>query len=1119
MTHLHIRVLGDFGLTYDGESVVGMNTARLQSLLAYLVLHRDAPQLRQRLAFLFWPDSSEAQALTNLRQLLHHLRRGLLGAELFLCADASTLQWRADSSFTLDAAEFEEAVGRADEAERNADQASARMALERAAQLYRGDLLPGCYDEWIEPERQRLRQMFTGAQERLVRLLEDWRDYDFAIDHARRLLRHDPLHEAGYRTLMRLHAVSGDRTRALSVYDACAAALQRELGVEPGTVTRQAYELLLKADSHEALRSAPLAPVAGPALVGRRQEWERLQAAWRAAARGRSHFVLMLGEAGIGKTRLVEELRRWARQQGIATAGTRSYAAEGQLAYGPLTEWLRADVLKESVSGMDEVWLTEVARLLPELLTERPGLPQPEPMTEGWQRQRLFEALARSVLSGERPLLLMIDDLQWCDRETIEWLHYLLRFEPAARLMVVGTVRSEELEQDHPLASLLSSLRRGEQVTEIELGPLEADETVSLAEQAAGRKLDSDLTTHLHMEAEGNPLFVVEAVRAGLFDRTFEYKEQGAEAPVGSTGSPSHPLPPKVRAVIESRLDRLSSPARELVELAATVGREFTVEVLFWAGDNEEDILVQVLDGLRQVRIMRENGAEAYDFSHDKIREVAYARLSPARRRLLHRRVAQALQQIHAAGSSAGPEQDTRGVSGQLAAHYERAGRLDQAIPNYQRAAEVARGLYANEEAIRLLYRGLALLDALPESVERDERELALQTALGVPLVAIKGYGATEVTRVYNRALALGRVLGKPEEPPVLRALAIAALVRGDLRQARELGEQLLELARSVGDSMPHVEAYYVLGVTSFWRGEFAAAREQLEGAIAHYEPRQHRSHVALYSQDPKVICLSRLAYTLWYLGYPDEAVIRSQQALDLARELSHPYSLAYALNFATWLHNDLRNEQEARRQMEAGATLSGEQRLGFLQPMGIIFRGWVLVEQGEVVAGIDRIQEGLNAYGASGQDLYRPYALSLLARAYGRAGEPERGLTALTEALTMVQRTEERFWEAELYRLRGELLLARGEYNAEVKDSFVRALEVSRGQGARSLELRAALSLARLWGSLERLEDRVEVRWRLKEVYDQFTEGLDTADLQEARALLEELDREDNRSQQDRRV
>ena len=407
---LHLRLLGDFSLLYNDKQVTNLNTMRLRSLLTYLVLHRDVPQQRQHLAFLFWPDATEAQARNNLRQLLHQLRQVFPDVEHFLSTDAHMLYWHPITPCYLDVAAFEQTLTLADAATRQHDQHALQDALEQADNLYGGELLPGCYDEWILPERERLRQRHRQVLEHLLRLFEGRSDHITAIRYAQRLLALDPLSEDLYRRLMRLFSLNNDRASALHVYHTCVTTLQREMGVDPDPATREAYERLMQQEmpAIAAIVHQPLL-AATPTLIGREREWEALQDAWhRATTAEPPHFVLMTGEAGIGKSRLAEEFLLWARQQGAVTAKARSYAAEGQLSLAPVTDWLRSDGLRSKLRQLDEVWLTEVVRLLPELLAEQPDLPRYESVTEYGQRQRFFEALALAVL-GHPTAITLVD--------------------------------------------------------------------------------------------------------------------------------------------------------------------------------------------------------------------------------------------------------------------------------------------------------------------------------------------------------------------------------------------------------------------------------------------------------------------------------------------------------------------------------------------------------------------------------------------------------------------------------------------------------------------------------------------------------------------------------------
>jgi len=1098
---LHIHLLGEFRLTYDATPIESINTPRLQSLLAYLILHRQAPQARTHLAYLFWPDSSEAQARTNLRKAIYRLRQALPNAEAFLNIGDQTIQWRSHAPFRLDVAEFEDAVARVNQLQQAKRQAEVLILLEEAVNLYRGDLLPTCYDEWLLAERERFRHWFFRHLEQLIQLLEDQRDYSTAIRFAQRLLRHDNLHEATYRRLMRLYALSGDRARALRVYHTCATVLQRELAVEPGPKTREVYEGLLKMNLVAAPGPAsPTILVAESPLVGRQPEWQKLKAAWRMANQGQAHLVLVTGEAGLGKTRLVEELQAWVGHQGMATVISRSYAAEGRLAYAPVTDWLRSDIFQTKLTALNEIWLTELARLLPELLVKYPHLPRPEPLTESWQRHHLFEALARAVLAvaGDQPLLLVIDDLQWCDPETLAWLRYLLRFEPQARRLIAGAARSDEVDDNHPLSLLLLDLRRTGQLSEIELEPLEEAETTTLARHIAGQSLDPALAAHLYQETEGNPLFVVETVRMELS------RGAKAQAVKEETFTPAPPLPrtpaplpPRVQAVIQARLAQLSPQARDLACLAAIIGRAFTFEILVQATDFNEDILVRGLAELWQRRIIREQGRDGYDFSHDKIRDVVYAGLSLARRRLLHRRVAQALESVYTS--------DLDAVSGQVAAHYEQAGLPAQAVPYYQRAAQVTHRLYANDEAINYFNKALALLQTVPESSERDQSELDIQIALGPILMNRKGYAAPEVEKVYLRAWELCQRIDKgPQLFPVLWGLHEVYLFQGELQKSTELGEQCLHLAQSLQDPDLLLQAHHALWGSLFYLVKLTAALEHTRQGVALYNPEQHHSQTFFYGGHDPGVCSRVIAVKiLWLLGYPDQALQIGHEALALAQELSHSHSLAQAMGTVAMAYQFRREAQAAQEQAEAVITFATEKNNPSMLSQGMILKGWALANQGQVEAGIAQLRRGLTVHQSLGMAVEQLHFSTLLAETYQTIGKTKEGLEALAEAQATVLTLYEDYYGAESCRLKGELLLAQGAAESEIEACFHQAIEIAQRQQAKPLELRAAMSLSRLW---QKQGKQPEARRIVADCYGWFSEGLDTPDLQEAKALLEQL-------------
>jgi len=1081
-----VRLLGQFHLTIDGRPVPGPTTARLQSLLAYLLLHADAPQSRAHLSFAFWPDASEANARNNLRQLLHQLRQALPDSDRYLRADATSVQWVPDSRFSLDVALFERAVAEAAGALRAGDASRRRACLERALDVCQGPLLPSCYDDWIGPARERLARQCEEAVAALVGLLEQQREYASAIARVRHWLQHDPLDEEAHRWLMRLLALCGDRVAALQTYRQCADALRRELAAEPSTETVRTYEQIRDAGVGDSrLTRRPEATPAASSLVGRQAEWAWLRQAWERVARGRAGFALVTGDAGIGKSRLAEELLTWAERQGVATAKTRSYAAEGRLSLAPVSEWLRSDAVSPHLARLEDVWRVEVARILPELLAARPDLPRPVPMTEFGDRLRFFEGLARATLLAPQPLLLLIDDIQWCDRETIEWLHFLSRFDPEARLLVLGTARSEELDAEHPLPALLRQLRAASQLAELVLEPLDAAETAVLAAEIGNRVFDADAATRLYRETEGNPLFIVETVRA----------ESGGEAPPGVPEQGIPGLPPRTHAVIAGRLAQLSEHARETAAAAAVIGRAFDLSVLVrLVGD--EDVVVRALDELWRMRIVREQGPNAYDFSHDKLRDVAYGETSAPQRRLLHRRVAEALVAAH--------EQDLGPVSAQIAAHYDSAGLPEQAIPHYSKAAIVAQEVYAHDEAIALVGRGLSLLRELPASARRDGSELELQLVLAPSYRVTLGWSAPELGRVLDRALALCDRVGTPaQRAQILYGMQSLYIVAGRLEKSALITDEMVRVFRETQGSEPPRSAFAMLAGVWLQMGRFQEASDDIDGLVQEADPGQLQRLQESQGLNYEVIARAWQSHALWCLGRPDAAFEGASHALRLARELGQPFSHAIAATYLAHLEQLRADPATFRRRAEEALELATELKATYYRAWAAILVAYAETLGSPEASGLARLRSAIESFKETGARLRLPYYLALLADVHLRADQAEVGLDVVEEALSRGRETNERWWDAELHRLRAELLLRGGAVAAEAEAALRRALEIARGQQAKSLELRAARTLARLWAGSGRTAEAKDL---LAPVYSSFTEGLDTPDLTDARTLLSSL-------------
>jgi predicted ATPase len=718
---------------------------------------------------------------------------------------------------------------------------------------------------------------------------------------------------------------------------------------------------------------------------------------------------------------------------------------------------------------------------------------------------------AVEVLTATRPLLLVLEDLQWSDPSTLDLLSSLARRRGAARLLVIGTYRPADVSgRAHPLATIKQELQVHGQCSDLPLRALDVEQLGAyLADRFPREPLPPSLVRSIHQATEGNPLFVVNLVdywtTRGVPVELDERSALGAGLTAVWTG-----VPDTLRQMIERQLDRLPSEARRMLEAASAAGGEFsTATVAAALGERQEQVDEWCEELAGRELFLRPRGidplaagtvAGRYEFLHALYRQVLYDQLSATRRVRLHRRIGEWQEGVY------GALVDEHAA--ELAVHFEQGHEPARALHYLDAAAKNAMRKHACHEAAALLGSALDRLARLPHTADHRRLELSLRMALGTSLLMTRGYAAPEVKHAYARAHELCRHM---EDGPEL-AFALAGLfrfyfVRADFKLACELSEQVLRLAETTDRSLLSV-AHSLVGLPLLSIADFSAARAHLEQGIAQYDFERHRWLSSEHGDDPGLTSLAFLAVALWLVGYPDQAQVRIREARALAERLGAPYCLAFAQSFSAWIHVRRGEAAAAEACCDALVALAAEQGYAFFLAEGTIFRGWALAEQGRAEVGIEQMCRGLSAHRAAGTEMGRPSHLALLADAHCKAGRLEEGLRVVEEALATVAETGERSYEADLYRLKGELLGQLGqraggkaEVESEARECLRHAIEVARRQGARSLELRAALSLARLHRTGRHA---TKARRVLRDVYASFTEGLETADLTAARSLLD---------------
>jgi hypothetical protein len=897
-------------------------------------------------------------------------------------------------------------------------------------------------------------------------------------------------------------------------------------------------------------------------FVGRERELDRLNRHFGRTLIGHGQVCFVSGEAGTGKTALVTEFaRRIQEEHGallvtLGSCNAQSGIGDPFLPFREILGLLAGDtdsmvrqgvISPENAKRLRTVLIRSVQVLVdlgPDLVNAfLPGagllakvgtatakqagwMARLDRMAQGpddkklpgdpiTDQTRIFEQYTRVLqkLSTEHPLVLILDDLHWADASSISLLFHLVRRIEANRILIIGTYRPEEVTlgragQRHPLEGVINEVGRY-------YGDISVD--LTLAQETEGRRfvdalldaepneLGGDFRRALFQLTGGHPLFTVELLRALQIRGDLVQDDRGrwVEGPDLEWTA----LPARIEGVIEERIDRLDEELQQALSTASVEGRDFTAEVLAQVLQRDERLLVRRLSSeadrqhrlvrARDVRRVGQQRISLYQFVHNLYQRYLYDRLDQVERAYLHEDVGTALETLY--GSQA--EQ----IAGQLARHFQEAGIADKAISYHLQAARQAARSSAYEEVIAHLNQGLDLLRSETDIPEGAHYEVALQAALGTALVTTQGWASSEAEQAYVRASELAQQLGEEQAlSSALYGLAAMYEFRGEHKRTETILQDRLQVPRVAQEPEQLIESYELLSCSTFHQGSFAQSLEHARRGLTLYGAEQRGIPLAPLGEDLGVSCHAWGGLSLWFLGYPDQAVARVNSALGLAENLHHGHSIARAMMQAASLYHLRREPRVAQEHAEAVVSLATEHGLQYSVATGTVLRGWAMAARGQA-EGIEVVRAGLDAHQRTGAQMDRPYYLALLAQAYGTEGQYREGLAALGEGIEIVSHSRTFFYEAELYRLKGAYLLQDDrQRNADEAESlFRRALEMARTQQARSLELRTAIDLSRLWQEQNKGAEAHEL---LQEIYGWFTEGFDSLDLVEAEALLKAL-------------
>ena len=837
-------------------------------------------------------------------------------------------------------------------------------------------------------------------------------------------------------------------------------------------------------------------------FVGRHNEMEQLQTALEQAKAGHGQIVGVLGEPGLGKSRLFYEFKLTS-QSGCLVLEAFAVSHGQNSPYLPLIELLKTyfqidptddeRARKEKINGKVITLDRSLEDTLPYLLSllgieDKPSSLQQ--MDAQIRRQRTFEALKKLFLreSLNQPLILVFEDLHWIDSETQGFLDTLTDSVASANLLLLVNYRPEYRHE----------WGQKTYYTQLHLSPLGKREREELLTFLLGddASLDS-LKPRILDKTEGTPFFLEEVVQTLVEEGVLtgergQYRQEQDRTDLH--------IPATVQGILASRIDRLAGAEKELLQQLSIIGRQFPASLVKQIVSQTEDEIYRLLSSLQTKEFVYAQPAfpeVEYVFKHALTQEVAYGTVLQEQRKAVHERTGQAIEVLHT--------DNVDDHYSELAHHYSRSDNTEKAVEYLSLAGTQATQRSAPADAVTHFTQALEILKTLPVTPECMQRELMLQVSLGAALYITKSGASSEVERALLRGEELCQhVEDRPEHSAVLFALHRFYATTGEFRRSAEVAQRHLRIAQRLDAPTFLLSAHVASGAAELWLGEFVSARTHLEEAAARYDPQQHEALIALYADDFGVVSGIFGAFALWSLGYPTQAVARLEETMPLAELLSHPFSIGETLFFGAIVYQARGEVAAVRKRCEAALAVSEENGFPFMMVGSTLVLGWARAQQGEVETGIAQMREGLAAWKATGARLWQPYFLSLLTEAYLKAGQADAGLKVVAEAMTEVQRSDGRQHEAELHRLKGDLLLQQSPDNHQDAEAcFHTAIAIAQKQQAKSWELRAATSLARLW---QQQGKTAEARDLLAPVYDWFTEGFDTADLKDAKALLGEL-------------